>query len=906
MAIILNDNIDTRSGKPTDSRYGTTLLGATGFYTSVSGANAAIPTYQRYIGLTVGIKLGASAIVEYWYANGITDGDLVLKTSSGNLTGITPGNGITVSGTLPSLTVAIDPAVVQTVSNLSTNVITDGASDTKYPSVKSVKTYVDGLTVGLLDDRGSFAPSTSTGGPYPSSGGSGTPPGTIVKGDLWYIRSDGYLGSTFVSVGASVRALVDSPSPTTATDWDILDAGLGYIPENEANKVTSGTSITSDPTNPTKYPSVKALTEYLSTVTPSLPTLQEVVSSEAGANVVTGYTIDVQNTLAGDLTTSIGYGEVILQDVPNGGTILVGSSNKIQVQLGTDFTTYEFDRITFNKSGFQTSLLAKDSNQTVFLPSPIGTQVLAVSVNGNYADDSGEISLTGFTGGSGTPNYLSKWATSTTLTDSQLFDNGTNVGVGTITPNASARLDVNGYCHIGTGSPSTYLGNDHTMEITATGTAAPLTVIGGTAIVEIWSNATRSAGAVSYGAAFPGLTSDGNAHFATFMNSNNSWNDRIIIEKDEGRVSIGKGSVTADSSALLEISSTTKGFLPPRLSDLQRDAIVSPATGLVIYNTTTNSYNFRGASSWKTLISGTGTTNTIPKFTSSGLEVGDSIIKEIGGTQVQIGSGGGVMAFPYETLVLEKPGDIKFGVYTSGTNPTTGGTGGASYVLGATNFVVPSTGLYPGFEYQFVGNTTDANNKVRYNYIRRNASGVVASEVPDLLTILADGKIGMSVANPAYTLDLSGSANFLLSGNTLSSPFGNKFSIRNGMVRLGINVTDGINSARFLQFTNEADNNEYFLIGATPGSSSNLASEQNPVLSMCNKDAMYIYSGPATTTGTIVLGSFTAFTFKKDGRVRYTPLPAEPITNLEVGDTYYDATLNKLRVYTPTGWENLH
>ncbi len=47
--------------------------------------------------------------------------------------------------------------------------------------------------------------------------------------------------------------------------------------------------------------------------------------------------------------------------------------------------------------------------------------------------------------GSGTPNKVIKWASSgTTLGDSQIFDNGTNVGIATVSPNALAKLDVNG------------------------------------------------------------------------------------------------------------------------------------------------------------------------------------------------------------------------------------------------------------------------------------------------------------------------------------------------------------------------------------------------------------------------------------------------------------------------------
>jgi len=48
---------------------------------------------------------------------------------------------------------------------------------------------------------------------------------------------------------------------------------------------------------------------------------------------------------------------------------------------------------------------------------------------------------------------------------------------------------------------------------------------------------------------------------------------------------VGIGTTTPDGSAKLDVSSTNKGFLPPRMTTLQRDAITSPATGLQIYNT---------------------------------------------------------------------------------------------------------------------------------------------------------------------------------------------------------------------------------------------------------------------------------------------------------------------------------
>jgi hypothetical protein len=53
-------------------------------------------------------------------------------------------------------------------------------------------------------------------------------------------------------------------------------------------------------------------------------------------------------------------------------------------------------------------------------------------------------------------------------------------------------------------------------------------------------------------------------------------------------VKVGTNPTTINASAVLEAESTSKGFLPPRMTTVQRDAIVSPATGLTIYNKDTN------------------------------------------------------------------------------------------------------------------------------------------------------------------------------------------------------------------------------------------------------------------------------------------------------------------------------
>ncbi len=66
--------------------------------------------------------------------------------------------------------------------------------------------------------------------------------------------------------------------------------------------------------------------------------------------------------------------------------------------------------------------------------------------------------------------------------------------------------------------------------------------------------------------------------------------------------SVGIGTASPNSSSILHLNSTTKGLLIPVMTTTQRNAIVSPADGLLIYNTTSNELNQRQNGAWKIVI----------------------------------------------------------------------------------------------------------------------------------------------------------------------------------------------------------------------------------------------------------------------------------------------------------------
>ena len=107
------------------------------------------------------------------------------------------------------------------------------------------------------------------------------------------------------------------------------------------------------------------------------------------------------------------------------------------------------------------------------------------------------------------------------------------------------------------------------------------------------------------------------------------------------KAQVGVGTTTPVTSAMLEVKSTTKGFLPPRLTYAQRQAISSPATGLMIYctNCGPGEPQFYNGTAWVNMIGGTAltqpptvSTTAASNITSSTATSGGNITNDFGYT----------------------------------------------------------------------------------------------------------------------------------------------------------------------------------------------------------------------------------------------------------------------------------
>ena len=91
--------------------------------------------------------------------------------------------------------------------------------------------------------------------------------------------------------------------------------------------------------------------------------------------------------------------------------------------------------------------------------------------------------------------------------------------------------------------------------------------------------------------------------------------------------SLGLGTTTPSASALLDLTSTTKGFLPPRMTAVQRAAILTPTAGLMVYQTdgTAGTYQFDG-SAWAkvggAVSGGIGTVTSVTNTSGSAITIG--------------------------------------------------------------------------------------------------------------------------------------------------------------------------------------------------------------------------------------------------------------------------------------------
>jgi len=218
-----------------------------------------------------------------------------------------------------------------------------------------------------------------------------------------------------------------------------------------------------------------------------------------------------------------------------------------------------------------------------------------------------------------TTNKITKWGYADTLiTDSIITDNGTSITIaGNSTINGISTL--NGIATINKILPSgstifkinsgaSYLGSQFEFQNYLDAGLLKIGYFGNTGNrIEIDGGSNNNAPRISYyekiGSSSPTLNIKIDASTIggfTYFNAGNviiGNNVNSIYKFDvNGNVRIGSGST--DTSTVLHLASTSKGFLKPKMTNTQMLAISSPSTGLEVFNTTTNQSYFYNGTIW--------------------------------------------------------------------------------------------------------------------------------------------------------------------------------------------------------------------------------------------------------------------------------------------------------------------
>jgi hypothetical protein len=125
---------------------------------------------------------------------------------------------------------------------------------------------------------------------------------------------------------------------------------------------------------------------------------------------------------------------------------------------------------------------------------------------------------------------------------------------------------------------------------------------------------------------------------------------------------VGIGTATPDSSAALDITSSTKGLLIPRMATNERNVITNPATGLLIFNTTLNDVEYNaGTPSLPKWVSAT-TANNGLNTTSGVTQLGGALTKAttisgLTGTNKLAFTGSGIDMYNVDSNTLSIDGD---------------------------------------------------------------------------------------------------------------------------------------------------------------------------------------------------------------------------------------------------------
>ena len=216
-------------------------------------------------------------------------------------------------------------------------------------------------------------------------------------------------------------------------------------------------------------------------------------------------------------------------------------------------------------------------------------------------------------------------------------------------------------------------------------------------------------------------------------------------------LSVNSTGAAPDASAQLDVSATDKGMLVPRMTSAQRTAIASPATGLLVFDTTTGGFWFYNGTSWVNL--------STPKT----LADADNDTK----IQVEKNPDEDIIRFDLagtENMVLRKS--------TGGYARLEIGTGANGNIFMGLGTGATTTGLYNTAFGQsaFYSNTIGGNNTaLGYNALALNTTGSANTALGQAALISSNGNHNTATGKDALVLNTAGDGNTANGRSALAS-----------------------------------------------------------------------------------------------------------------------------------------